>query len=168
MAAGDPLDVVLPGDLERRGPLAAGGGALLVDGEHGVDLPRHALLPGEPPVVALPERVDRLAAGTVDGPGAQVQEPQPHVEHRAGPALEQHLGARAVGLVGEAGRGEHPELPAQPVLLRRGAVGVEQVALEQHGVGDRGDLVERGVHGRASFSSRSTVSSHVGSTRSDR
>ena len=159
---------MLPGDVERHGPLAAGRGARFVDEEHGVDLPRHAFVPGESPVVALAELVDRAAAGIVDGPGAQVQESQPHVQHGTGPALEQHLGARVVGFVGEALRREHPELPAQPVLLRRGTVGVEQVALEQHGVGDRGDLVERGVHGRASFSSRSTVSSHVGSTRSDR
>ncbi len=37
----------------------------------------------------------------------------------------------------QAGRHQDAELPAQPVLGGRGAVGVEHVALEEHGVGDR-------------------------------
>ena len=147
-----------------------------VDGDRSVDLPRDALLPGEVPVVAVDELVDGAAVGVVDGPSAQLQEPQSQVQDGAGAAFEQDLGAGAVRLAGEPGRGEHAELPPQAVLLRRGAVGVEQVALEEDGVGDAAGLGERGSqvvrprlrgHG-ASFSSRSTVSSHVGSTRSER
>ena len=74
--------------------------------------------------------------------------------------------------LGRAGRHEDPELPAQRVLLRRRPVGVEQVALEQDGVGDRGDRVERvrapeiraghDVDLPASSSSASNVCSQVG------
>ena len=142
-AAGDGLDGVLRGEREGHGVLARP-----VDGDRGIDLPGHALLPGEVPVVAVDQLVDGAAVGVVDGPGAQLQEPQSQVQDGAGAAVEQDLGAGAVRLVGEPGRGEDAELPPQAVLLRRGAVGVEQVALEEHGVGDAGGLVERGGAGR--------------------
>ena len=50
-----------------------------------------------------------------------------------------------VGSVPSDARGEHAELPAQPVLLRRRPVGVQEVPLEQHGVGHRADLIQ-GTH----------------------
>jgi hypothetical protein len=202
-------------EVEGDGALALG------DGDHGVDLARHALLPREVPLPAGEQLGDGPAVGVVDGAGAQLQEPQAKVQRRGTlpvdtMTFQQHLGAGAVRLVGEPGRGQDAELPAEPVLLGGGAVGVEQVPLEQDGVGEGGDLVERGIpraggvadHGggrglrrggsrvtllplnvssvtlltsgprarargprrahRASFSSRSTASSHVGSTRSER
>ena len=68
---------------------------------------------------------------------------------------------------------QHPELESLLVLLRRGAVGVEQVALVENGVGDLPGLVEvgridtvAGFHDSswpARASRASTVASQVGS-----
>ena len=101
---------------------------------------------GTVPVVAVDELVDgpkpsprrgrtaRAAAGTaVDGEAAPGAGSSRHsVRERSGSPRR------------EPGRDEHAELPAQPVLRRRGAVGVEQVALEEDGVGDAAGLGERG------------------------
>jgi hypothetical protein len=121
----------------------------------GVDLPGHALL-------------EREVLRVVDerGAGLELEEPQPDAEAALGLGLQQHLGAAARGFRAVRRRGEHAELPAEPVLLRRRPVGVEQVPLEQNGVGDRADLVQR-VHG-ASFRRRSRVSSQVVITCFDR
>ena len=81
-------------------------------------------------------------SSTQRGARLQLQESQPDPQHAARLGLQQHLGAAARGFGAVGRRGEHAELPAQPVLLRRRPVGVQQVPLEQHGVGHRADLVQ--------------------------
>ena len=67
---------------------------------------------------------------------------------RAPVALHQALGARlpAVALIGaldgRSGR-QHAKIEAAPVLHRAGAIGIERVALVEHGVGDRPRRVRR-------------------------
>ena len=75
------------------------------------------------------------AAGTAAGSAAR----QPGLGSSS-TSVRLRVGSGAVGR-----RGEHAELPAQPVLLRRRPVGVQEVPLEQHGVGDRADLIQ-GAH----------------------
>lgn len=67
-----------------------------------------------------------------------VQEAHLDREGRARFRFHQAFGVLEVVLLAlgaPAGRHEHPELPAQPVLGRRGAVRVEHIALEEDGVG---------------------------------
>ena len=137
-------------DLAGRGKSDGHGlraGEQLVQSQHRVQLPRHPLLEAQLPDPVDDQLVDRLPVGGVRGAGLQLQAAQPQLQLAAAGSgrLQQALGAVAGRLGAVAGRGEHAELPAQPVLLRRGAVGVEQVALEQHGVGDRGHRVQRPI-----------------------
>ncbi len=120
-------------------------------------------------------------------PVLQVQAADAHRERRTLPGIDDALGPhrpalRAVTLA-EGPGGQDAELPAGLVLLRRRPVGIEDVALVEHGVGDgvggaealvggRGTEVLLGLaapgHGSASparFSSSSSAWSHVGSPR---
>jgi hypothetical protein len=74
------------------------------------------------------------------GTSLQVQEAHLHGE-LAGAALHHDPGAEGVALRGVAGdhvgRHQHAPLEADLVLGRGGAVGIEHVALVEHGVGER-------------------------------
>ncbi len=83
------------------------------------------------------ERVPILA-DHLNGAGLQLEEAhlngQPGIRARLDQALR--AGERRLRQPrGRAGRRQHTPLPAHLVLLRRGAVGVEEVALEDEGVG---------------------------------
>ncbi len=94
----------------------------------------------------------------LDAAPDHLQEPQPHKDRRRPGRLQQAVGLleRPAGrardarrprrglLRGPPRRGQHPELPAHPVLARGPAVGVKQVALIEHRVGDRTRRVEPG------------------------
>ena len=137
------------------------------DGERGLHLALGRLVEGEVGRLAAPQFVDRLPAvalGALDAPRVDVEEAQPQVRHGLPGSLQETLGQarRGLGGGGEPRRHEHPELPADPVLGRRGPVGVEQVALVEHRVGHLpGDLHRHG-HPRVSLSSSSSASSQAG------
>ncbi len=78
-------------------------------------------------------------------PLLDLQEPQ--VEHHLGSRVDSLVEAQQalhgqVGILPGAGpagppRSEHAELPARPVLARRGPVRIQQVTLVEHGIGHR-------------------------------
>ena len=80
-------------------------------------------------------------SGSTTAPALEAEEAQPQPQGRAGAGrrARTRCGWRTGSARGRPRRrrDEDAELPAQRVLLRRRAVGVEQVALEQDGVGDR-------------------------------
>lgn len=100
------------------------------------------LVPGHQDPVVEAEFGDRVEAAVRAGPLHRappgVQEAHLDGEGRARPRFHQAFGVLEVVLLAlgaPAGRHQHPELPAQPVLGRRGAVRVEHIALEEDGVG---------------------------------
>lgn len=102
-----------------------------------------ALVPRDQHPVGQVESVHGLERAVVEGllhcPSLGVQEPCLDGEHGAWLRLHQALGVLEVVLLAvgaPAGRHEHPELPAQPVLGRGSPVRVQHIALEEHGVGD--------------------------------
>ncbi|CAM5239069.1 hypothetical protein SGLAM104S_09321 [Streptomyces glaucescens] len=126
-----------------------------------VRLARYRLVEGEVHrAVVRAQRLDRtmpsVLAGLLDLLVLHLQVAHPHAHHRLWlPDPQQALGLLVPGVGGsrDAGshgalplhpvtREEHAELPAHPVLGRRAAVGVEQIALVQDGVGDRAQLTE--------------------------
>lgn len=101
-----------------------------------------ALVPGDQhPVgeVEFSHVLERaVVAGLLHRAPLSVQKPCFDGERRAGLRLHQALGVLEVVLLAvgaPAGRHEHPELPAEPVLGRRGPVRVEHIAFEEDGVG---------------------------------
>lgn len=138
-----------------------------------------SLVPGHQHPVVEAEFGDRVEAAVRAGPlhraPSGVQEAHLDREGRARFRFHQALGVLEVVLLAlgaPAGRYEHPELPAQPVLGRRGAVGVEHIALEEDGVGHlpgEGEPLlrlggERG-HGHVSVLPVVPVSARSGSLR---
>ena len=134
----DLLGLPRRGQPDRDGQLAC---EQVVEASHrGVDLPRHALLEPQSSGCRRRPAPDRCTGRGPRRAGLELQEPQPDVQYapRRGRRFQQHLGAVARwARCRRRSAGEHAELPAQPVLLRRRPVGVEQIALEQHGVGHR-------------------------------
>ncbi|MFE0439962.1 hypothetical protein ACFW2K_34130 [Streptomyces nigra] len=158
---GQRLDVGAAGRPDRHGGPVVGP---LVETQGHFCLARHRLVEGQVhgPVGGAQRRhvpVTALRAGLLDLLALHLQVPQPDPHRGVGPPdPRQALGALVPG-VGGAGHGgrdgpvglhpvageEHAELPADPVLRGRPAVRVEQIALVEHGVGDRADLLEVGV-----------------------
>ena len=134
------------------------------------------LVPLDPCRVVDGERHGRAEAATVDrlldAAVLDVQATHAHVQPWRAPGIDDALGAQRPPLgaveLDLALRHEHAELPAQLVLASRGAVRVEDVALVEHGVGDRsgsGEPVPSHSPAPASLSRTSNVSSHVTSAR---
>lgn len=111
-----------------------------------------ALVPGDQDPVGQVQFADvgvpAVLVEPLDGAAPAVQEAQLQVERRLAAGLHQDLGP-LVGVLavlgGPGGRHQDPELPAQPVLGRRGPVRVEHVALEEDGVRHVPGGVEAGV-----------------------
>ena len=100
VAAGDPLDVVLR-RRPRRPRSARGRRGPSRDGEHGVDLPLARPRPrGSAGRRRRPSSSTGRPPWIVDGPGAQVQEAQPHVSTAPGRRRASTSVRRAVRLVG--------------------------------------------------------------------
>lgn len=168
---------VLPGGApERMGDAVAE--EFVHRGDH-LDPLLAALVPGHQHPVVEAEFGDRLEAAVraypLHGAPSGVQEAHLDGEGRARLRLHQAFGVLEVVLLAlgaPAGRHQHPELPAQPVLGRRGAVRVEHIALEEDGVGHlpgEGEPLlrlggERG-HGHGSVLPVVPVSARSGSRR---
>ena len=169
--SGDLLDVLggthaggrlgRPGQREAEHQLLLDG---LVPGQLGAAVDVQPLAGLAVGVVDL--AVLELQEAEVDDDGGRVADVAQHGVHR-------HARRLAEPAVGGTGRPEDAELPAVAVLVRAGAVGVEQVALVEHRVGDgAGGLQPLGGHAHgatapsagvassASASSRPIVSSH--------
>ena len=135
-----------------------------------------ALVPGQMHRLAARQPIDPDEAvpdRLIHGPPHHVQESHLDLQVVALAGVDQTFGTGGVVLsmwLGVRGGCQDAELPAHPVLRRRGAVRVEDVALEQHRVGDRagaGEQVCRGGHEctPASSSRVAKVSSQLGSIR---
>ena len=112
-----------------------------------------ALVPGTQHLVVELEgrHVVVGAAGRpgLDGSALHPQEPQLDQEGVAAAWLGEALGAQVRPLAERDGvlrAHQDAELPAQPVLRARGAIGVEDVALEQHRVGGLPRRRETALH----------------------
>src|SRR5579872_324009 len=97
----------------------------------------------------------------------QMQEPDGHAYLCCRVALNQHLGmqARPISILFCPGfRVEPPESPALLILDRSAPVGVQQVALIQHGIGDLAHSfpIHRATPSPTPDSRRSTACSNVG------
>ncbi len=163
----------------------------LVHWELQVDLVLDRLFPGDERHAVHGQGLDGREPLAVCGPignlddlGLDVQEPHPQLENRPIVGLDEALGLLLPGLGAPGGApglgSQDAELPANAVLGGGGAVGVEDVALEEDGVGHLPGVVE--VHGltspisplaefsvaeRASPISAVSVSSQLVSPRSD-
>ncbi len=148
--------------------------ALLARGQprhvhRGVDLHLDGLVPAEQPLPGdreLRDRGEPVALGALHRLALDVQEPHPDVQDGAVPGFEQHLCLvrRRFPALGPARRHQHAELPAHLVLRGGRPVRVEQVALEQHCVGDaEGGVEDCHSSTPACLSSAAKAASHVGS-----
>ena len=160
--------------LDRHGPEQPIG--QLGEGQGEGDLLLHRLVPRQPGHVADRELAHLFARAVQDPSVLELQEAQVHHQvrpddlvRRVQEALEVHRGVLAEPPVRHAGRTQHPELPPGVVLAGAGPVGVEQVPLVEHGVGDLpghvhvGGAVHRDSSGASSSQRASrcpTVSSH--------
>jgi hypothetical protein len=170
----DELDVLTPRhlDVERPSVLEVGQPA-----RSELHLVSDGLVPGQPGPFSDAQLVDGLeprrvaGRGRLGAAGLQLEEPEPQ-RHLGVVARAEQARAGQVGLLAEsvgrgAGRAEDAPLPARRVLARGRPVGVQQVALVEHGVGDRARPVEAHEPTPAFVSSDATVSSQVVSPRTD-
>ena len=137
-------------------------------GQHHVMLPFDRLVPRQQLVLTDDQRVHlAVASGGIGlfglhGAPLRLEEPQSYVQF----GVRSHLG-EAFGAAGRVFAGarrrvgrrhQDTELPAGLVLRRRSAVGVEHVALVEHGVRDGLDMVECCSVGHRTPSTESSAS----------
>jgi len=140
-----------------------------------VDMLLGRLVPGDELLVADIERRDRREAlgrcriGRLDAASLELKESHPHIEHRL-PARDHEAFGLHLPVLGTVQlhlrpRREDAELEANAILVGRGTIGIEDVALVEDGVGDLLGGVELHAGSRSSAPARSSsmliVSSHV-------
>lgn len=148
---GNGLPVLATGDLDLD---QAVGIQNLVHGGEYIGLAGHRLLEAQKIGVADVELIHGSEAttglGSLHRLGLKLQEADPYSQRAGRRRLQEALGLLIPGLSRASHRGparttrlypgsggQHPELPANPVLVGRLAVGVEEVALIEDGVGHR-------------------------------
>jgi hypothetical protein len=145
------LDLLRTGQRNRLDVLTLGE---LGEPDRDVELPRHRFIEGQMTLAADLQLVhlDELAVGRASLYRAmlRLEEPEPHPQPGTRTRLEQALGALSPRVrrarnrrldrwacLHPPARGEHAELPANPVLRGRLPIRVEQVALVEHRVRHR-------------------------------
>ena len=115
----------------------------------------------------LPHRLVRQAVPPFDLTRFDLQKAHERLDVRVRAALQEDLRLRFGGLAGSRScvrlRHDHAELPAYPVLARRGRVRIEDIALVQHRIGNverRRKVVHRCAFARSI--SRCIAASQVG------
>ena len=110
------------------------------------------LIPGDPRFQAAGQFVDGFEASAADIAfgDSVLQLEEAHDEGQFAVTVDQELrrqaGVFADTRVGRAGRPHHAELPPGLVLGRRRSVGIQQVPLVEHRVGDGAGPIPRGCH----------------------
>ena len=140
------------------------------------DFPLHCLVPAQPAGGADRELIHRrepvVVVRFLSRPGLELQET--HVNFDGGlrsggeQALSEHLRFLARAGSGRTWRAKDAELPPRLVLLRRGAVRVEQVALVQDGICHGAGEAQAHTHGSGSPDSEFPDSAAVDRAAVDR
>ncbi len=156
------LDVVAAGNID----VDAGGSTVRCQLQVGDDvLPLDRLVPRNPPGRADSELVGGLEmVGARDRPlhaaPLHLQEAEDHVHPGAVVGQHECLGEHRRALSDPASLGadrtNHAELPPDLVLARRRAIGVQQVALVEHGVGDPTGRIDAAHHVTAGLAASSS------------
>ncbi|AXE83812.1 acylphosphatase [Streptomyces sp. Go-475] len=156
-ASGQRLDVLAGRGAHGDGACAA---QELVEGEGDAGLARYGLVEGQVRgAVVGAQRLDGALAGVLHLLALHLEVADPHAYAGAvePPDPQQALGPLVPGVGGAGDAGDdravrldpvpgeqHAELPTDAVLGRGSAVGVEEVALVEDGVGDGAELLETG------------------------